>query len=195
MLTSLSPSLRKKSVLKTFRIDEYLGNLLEEDARNKKISVNTLVNLILARYAEWDRFTDRYTFITVTREGFNQVIQALDENTLINIGQDLGSRLPKDFVVFWFKKLNIETFLAYQSLFCRYGRTADVETKVEGREYAISFHHELGEKWSKYLRAYLSSAMKTLFGIVPEFDLTKSSVIMTFMVSKTPPAGSEAMEY
>ncbi len=159
---------------------EDVAETLEKEAKEKGISVNTLVSLIMQKYAEWDRFIEKYPFVTVTRDGFKTLLDAVDEEKLVKIGQDLGSRLPKDFQSFWFKKLTAETFLAHQRLYAKYARTAAVEYEVQGRGYVETVHHELGMNWSSVQKIYVSTALRTLFGIVPQIDITPNSIVIRF---------------
>jgi hypothetical protein len=48
----------RKTVLKTMRIPNYINTLLEKDADSKGVSVNTLISMIMTKYAEWDRYID-----------------------------------------------------------------------------------------------------------------------------------------
>jgi hypothetical protein len=45
----------KKTVLRTIRLSKELDDLLQKDADSKRISVGTLLAIILTRYSQWDR--------------------------------------------------------------------------------------------------------------------------------------------
>ena len=51
---------RKKTRQRSIRITNYLNEILEEDAKAKTISNNALISTIATKYAEWDRYTERF---------------------------------------------------------------------------------------------------------------------------------------
>jgi hypothetical protein len=59
----------KKTLLRTIRITQELEDLLQRDAKLKRISVNALISSIMTKYAEWDRFRERFDAIVITPRG------------------------------------------------------------------------------------------------------------------------------
>ena len=173
-------SKRKKSVLRVSRISEDLDKLLQRDAEDKRMSVNALVISILTKYAEWDRYSDRFGYVSVGRELFKAILETADREQLETIGDELGAQLPKQFILFWFKKINLETFLEYASLVSRYGGISKSEVEFEGRECTVSSLHELGPKWSAFMQHFLDGSLQSTLGIKAKFDTTKNSVVATF---------------
>ncbi|MDQ5870552.1 MAG: hypothetical protein M3530_12625, partial [Thermoproteota archaeon] len=78
----------KKTVLKTIRMTQELDDILHKDSGTKKIGVNTLVSTIFTKYAEWDRFAEKYGFMYLSREFFNLVLQTVDVEKLKHISED-----------------------------------------------------------------------------------------------------------
>ena len=101
----------KKTVLKTMRIPAYINALLEKDADSKGVTVNALLSIILTKYAEWDRYIERFGGITIKPQAFKEIIDAVDENKLADIAKRSGTRFPKEFILFWFKKADLDTYL------------------------------------------------------------------------------------
>ena len=111
----------KKTRLRTFRIEEHLDSILQKDAKSKGISVNSLLSLILTRYAEWDRYIEKFGTITVKRDSFKMMLSAINDDKVTDISQELGDMVPSQFVLFWFKKNTLENYLKYISLICKDG--------------------------------------------------------------------------
>lgn len=61
---------KKKSVIRTFRVDEAALEIIEKDAQEKKISTNTLVNQLLLAYANFDRFMEQFPMIKTSTDVF-----------------------------------------------------------------------------------------------------------------------------
>lgn len=162
------------------RIDQQLDSLLQRDAKAKKLSLNALVNTILTRYAEWDRYMEKFGHICLTRDTFKAILESTDEEKLNRMAEQVGGRVPKEFMLFWFKQVDLEAFLSYVSLFCRYGQVAEYEMETVGTNYTITGHHDLGEKWSNFLRHFVEQGMKTTLGITPRIETSRNSVIARF---------------
>ena len=171
----------KKSLLRTVRITPELDEILQKDAQAKRVSVNALLTTILTKYAEWDRYTERFGYVTISKNLFTSVLGAADDARLTQAALELGQRLPKEVILFFFKELNVDTFLAYMTLTCKYGHIGENEVETQGRNYAVTIHHDLGEKWSNYLQHFVGQTMKNQLGIAPKFDVIQNSLVTKFV--------------
>ena len=171
----------KKSLLRTVRITPELDEILQKDAQAKRVSVNALLTTILTKYAEWDRYTERFGYLTISKDLFTSVLGAADNDRLTQAALDLGNRLPKEIILFFFKELNVDTFLAYMTLTCKYGHIAENEVETQGRNYTVTIHHDLGEKWSNYLQHFVGQTMKNQIGISPKFEVIQNSLVTRFV--------------
>jgi len=170
----------RKTRLRTFRVEEELDSLLQKDAKSKGISVNSLLSIILTKYTEWDRYIEKFSVITMKKESFKTMLSAIDDDRVSDLSQELGNKVPSQFILFWFKKNTLENYLKYISLLCKHGGFAQFEIEQEGREYTITLIHELGEKWSNFLANWMNSGMKSTIGIVPRIDVMQNSVVIRF---------------
>ena len=57
----------KKSRSVTFRLDSKVIDELQAEEDNKELSLNVLVNQVLKRYAEWDRYENKIGMMPVSR--------------------------------------------------------------------------------------------------------------------------------
>jgi hypothetical protein len=170
----------KKTVLKTMRIPNYINVLLEKDAEFKGVSVNALISMIMTKYAEWDRYIERFGGITIKPQAFKEILELADEDKLADIAKRSGSRFPKEFVLFWFKRTDLDTYLESLKLLCKYKGYARFELESEGSEYTIILIHDLGKKWSNFLRYVVEEGMISITGIVPKFEVNHDSLIVRF---------------
>ena len=53
-------SAHKRTLIRTIRISKALDSLLRKDAKTKRIPVDALVSSIMTKYAEWDRYNERF---------------------------------------------------------------------------------------------------------------------------------------
>ena len=182
-----APSTRKKpkTLIRSVRITKELDNLLEKDAKAKGVSVNSLISMIMTKYAEMDRYNERFGTITLRREGFRSILEAIEDDKITNIAKEIGTQIPKQFLLFWFKKMSLETYLKYLSLVCKYSGFAEyeVDSNEEETDYIITLIHNVGEKWSIFLKNWLEQGMKTTIAIVSTvFDVSKNTIVVRFHV-------------
>ena len=94
--------------------------------------------------------------------------------------RELGATLTTEFILFVFKEINLETYLSYRSLLCRYGGFAHLEIENEGRDYTITLLHMMGNKWPNYLMNVIYEIIKNDLSIVSLFEVTKNVVVVRF---------------
>jgi uncharacterized protein (DUF1778 family) len=184
---------RKKTVLRTIRLTQELDDLLQKDAQAKGISVNAFINGLMMKYVEWDRYINKFSFISIASETFKSILNVVDNKKLENIAKDLGSEMPKAVAMFWFKKLNLETSLNTITLFGKYSGLHANEIEFNEGNYIITFHHNLGEKWSTFLRHFISQFISSAVGIIPQTDATSNLVIASFRVPTVNAKGSSEL--
>jgi hypothetical protein len=148
----------RKTVLKTMRIPNYINSLLEKDADSKGVSVNALISMIMTKYADWDRYTERFGSITIKLQAFREMLEEIDEDKLADI----------------------DTYLEALKLMCKYKGYARYELESDESGYTVILVHDLGEKWSNFLRHVVEGGMRSITGIVPKFEVNPDSLIVRF---------------
>ena len=176
----LSARQQKKTVLRTIRISEELDRILQKDAKVKRTTVNALVSSMMEKYAVWDRYTEKFRYISIPTMIFRALLDLADENALATAAERLGAEMPNEVTSFWFKKFDLETYLQYISNASEYGNALEAEIENEGRDYTISIYHEYGKKWSTFLEHYLDKAIRTYLKTMPGFETTENTVTMRF---------------
>ena len=59
------------------------------------VSVNSVVGIILKRFAEFTRFLSKIDMVIVNRELLTTLIDSLDEDTISVLGAKLGGSVPE----------------------------------------------------------------------------------------------------
>ena len=170
----------EQTTLRTVRIPRELDNALETISKERGLSVNSFVSMLLKKYVEWDKYADRFGYISLTRESLRRILNATDVNKLIESAQDYGSTVPKEFLMFWFKELNIDSVLTALSLRCKYTNIAEYELKVDGKNYIIILHHDLGIRWSEFFGYTLQQEIKIVLQVLARLEISRNSVVLKF---------------
>ena len=97
--------------------------------------------------------------------------------------QDYGSTVPKEFLMFWFEELSIDSILAALSLRCKYANVAEYELKIDGMDYMIILHHDLGIRWSEFFGHTLQQEIKIVLQVLARSEMTKNSIVLKFQLT------------
>ena len=107
-----------------------------------------------------------------------------DEEKISKAGKKHGAQVPKEAMLFWFKKTNVDTFLSYLENKCNFGRHAEYECEETSGNYTITLRHEHGKLWSCFLRNSIDEALRKMFGIVAQIESSESEVTVRFHAPK-----------
>ncbi len=177
---SLRGTRRTETVLKTFRYPRDLNAALEHEARTKGFSPNALVSMIFTKFTNWDRYAEKFGYVAVTHETLRFLLSCADVERLASAAQETGAQVPKQAVMFWFKKMDINTFLSYLENICRYAGQAKYECQSSAGDYTVTLRHEFGLKWSYWLKYSLDAALRKALHIVAQFEIAEGEVVCKF---------------
>jgi hypothetical protein len=129
----------------TFRVDSKVLDELQAEADNREISLNVLVNQVLKRYSEWDRYENMIGMMPVPKvilsslidkaisiarsSGIKDIDRYRDE--IIRQAAELAFSLMKDSVLFMKKHYNLWVVLSVLEEYMKVsGIKADVSTSL-----------------------------------------------------------------
>lgn len=156
---------RKKTVTRTFRISREWDEVLREDAERQGISVNVLINLILHRYANFDRLCRNRNFICMSKRTFRKVIEGMPSEHLALAGEHTGSEDVQKTIDMLGLPSNYDSFTY---LVKKHYGGADCAMWFNCFLHSLTKHdlfhlqHDLGREWSVFLEKYLLSYLKSL---------------------------------
>lgn len=175
---------KKKTVLRTIRIDKDLDDALDKEAESRGVSENALIYSILAKYIEWDRYSEKFGRVSLPSEALKAIIEATEPDKLRTAAEEFTASVPKDYIMFHYRKLDVDACLLHLSFLSRYAGMFKYELQIEReRNYVVTIHHKFGEKWSYWLKEAISVGLfKNVLGILPKTHVSKNSVIFTFLI-------------
>lgn len=84
--------------------------------------------------------------------------------------------------MFWFKKTDLDSYLRYLELLCNYGGFARNELESDIHMHVITLLHNMGEKWSLFLKYVMEDGIMSTIGILPRFEVNKGSLVIKIEV-------------
>ena len=98
------PIIKKTSTI-SFRIDSQYDQLLRHEAEEKRVSLNTLANQIFGEHLEWQRYTERFGTILMSKDAFRLVLESLSEAKVVDLAINIAQKAPMEFILFKWKDL------------------------------------------------------------------------------------------
>jgi hypothetical protein len=186
-----SPSQSRKTRSMTFRIDSSVIDELQNESDTREISLNVLVNQVLKRYIEWDRYESKIGMMPVPKmmlstlidkainvakiSGIKDVERYRDD--IIKQAAKIAFDLMKDSVLYMKKQYSLWVVLAVLEEYMKVsGINAD--HKLEGsRKHVFVIQHELGENWSLFTKELLTLIFENLANVKAEFNVTPNTTV------------------
>jgi hypothetical protein len=170
---------KTRTVLRNVRIPKELNTLLQKDANSENRTVSALVVSILTKYAEWDRFTEKFGFVSIPRTNYKRMIESMDEQEyLAATEQDPSTFL--EMVRFWYKQIDAASICAFSERISKYVGTAKCELEEKDGRYSITLQHDLGVRYSNQLKRIYAEGIQAALGIEPTIEVTGNSVFIRF---------------
>lgn len=177
MRSAKNQDARASTITRSFRFENDLSKILDEEAERMGISVNALVGIILKRYCEFTRYLSKIDMIVINREFLTFLLDTYDDDSVYKMGIRLGQIIPSDTIMFWKKELNEQSVLDYiEKIICRYGHLGTYDEILQSSGRTIVIRHRLGRKGSIFFQAYFFSALKTMLNVEAKFEITESSL-------------------
>ena len=180
-----SEAKKKSSISLSVRLIPELHDVLKGEAERQSITISALITNILTKYTKWDRSVERFGFVTIGRHSFKTILDSVSEEKLDQAAIAGGEHM-KDYIQFWRSNPGISDFLEALQIWSKHGGTAQLEVKkVEHqgatKEYTITLYHDFGEKWSRYQKNLVESALTSMFNIAPTIEeMSENSITFSF---------------
>lgn len=167
------------SVLRGIRIPKQLNEILQKDADAENRTVSALVVSILSKYAEWDRYTQKFGFVTVPRSNYKHLIETMDEPTYAAATSETPSTFL-EMIRFWYKRVDARVVCDFCARLSKYVETTRCEVEEKDGDYTITIEHDLGMKYSNHLKRVYETVTRETLRIEPKIEVTNNSVFIRF---------------
>lgn len=172
---------KKRNVIHSVRMDQELEDFLNRESESRHMTFNNLVNSILFRYSEFGSFAERFGFITITRNTFQAIVSAIDDDEIESIARNISSLALKEFTYFRYRDPGVKAFIDFIATLCSYGGIGMFDEKVQGLDHLLIVRHNLGMKVSRLFGQIFSQTLKRMADIeVKVQDASASEVDISF---------------
>jgi hypothetical protein len=149
--SSTSSNHQKTTESVTLRFHKHVLDRLRKDALDKRISLNTLLNQIAIQHLDWHAHAAKAGFITVRKGNIMKMLEKISEREIIEIAEHSARKESKEFVMMLRNEYSlisaldvIETWIEITGYSYRH--------EVRGSEHFFIVQHDMGIKWSFFIR-------------------------------------------
>jgi len=165
----------EKNKTVTFRIDKEVLDKIKSHATFERITLNALVNQLLAHAVDWDIVASKSGWVPVPKALLTSWFDKLDDKVILNIAEEKGKLVSRDMLFAMKGKYDVWEWISV--LRGRAKAAGFSFTQLEDKnEIKFIMRHDMGLKWSKHFKTFYDTAFKEL-GCNAEFDLTENTII------------------
>ena len=155
---------------RSVRLDKALNEELEKEADKQNDSVSNLVGRIVERYLNHYRWTERVKALTISPIIFENLIELLDEKSLIELGEKLGSSVPKqDFMMMGINIDEKSAKLLVMKILGEYDNWFTVSYHNSNKPYFFIRNH-LNGKWVTFIESFIRAFYRDALGLELECE-------------------------
>ena len=169
----------KKSQTITFRLDPDLIDELKRDARLEKINVNALITKILSNHILWERYERKLGMLPMTKPFVKYAIEKMDDAEIKHLAEEVEKDTFSDILNFMKGKYTVEDFIEIVRTWL-YVAWMQHDIIKERKTYTFKINHDLGEKWSLYVKTLVTELFHDILQKKLDVKSTKNTITLIF---------------
>jgi hypothetical protein len=158
----------------------YLIEELRNDSELEGVSLNSFVTRIFSNHIQWERYERKVGLLPMTRPFLKEVLNQMTEEQVTSLAHKIEKDSFKNILRFMNENTQLEDFLR----FLRTWLTAswmqhNIEIK-EGSYHRFNIQHDLGIKWSLYVKTLVSELCHDVLNITVDVSIDENLISLTF---------------
>jgi hypothetical protein len=169
----------EKTVTRSFRISENAFLALDEEARKRNISLNTLVNQLFLSFANFDRYFQKFGMVKVSKVSYRKTLKAVPDNEVVELAREVAQNSGRVILLARNGTLSLKGVLEYLKNLADYAYFFEYNEALspEGKR-VITLTHSLGQKFSLFMIDYSKSLFEQI-AMNPKLTSTEDSITIT----------------
>jgi hypothetical protein len=181
----------------TFRLESSIIEELQTEAEYRETSLNVLINQILRRYSNWERYENKMGMLPVPKimlssmmdevmkigkeNGIDDVI--MFRNLLMKELSQIAFIFLKDSVLLIKKNYNLLTVLEVLEQYMKIvGINSDHRIDEDGKHIYV-IQHKLGENWSLFIKEFLILIFENLGKVKVDISSTQNTTVAKVFIN------------
>lgn len=181
----------------TFRLESSIIEELQTEAEYRETSLNVLINQILRRYSNWERYENKMGMLPVPKIMLSRMMDEVmkfgkengieDISTFRNLLMKELSQIAfiflKDSVLLIKKNYNLLTVLEVLEQYMKVvGINSDHRIDEDGKHIYV-IQHKLGENWSLFIKEFLILIFENLGKVKVDISSTQNTTVAKVFIN------------
>jgi len=166
----------RRTVPRSFRIDEKALEILESEAERQSISPSSLVNRLIVGYVEYGRIADQMGAVSMSRKTLIEILSAIPDETLVSSAERAGKSAAPAYVGAMRGRLSLQSVRYLMSVLSKHAKLFEFNEVDDNEGLHWTLIHDLGLKWSIFLAHYFGQAFASA-NVKVHFDISDRNVI------------------
>jgi len=161
-------------VTRSFRINEDAFAVLDEEARKRNVSTNTLLNQQLLQYANYEHFF-RVGVVRISSVFFRRLLDAATDEELARVGEALAKDEPGPVMLQKNGEVTLSTTIEFLQMVSEYSGLFKYSQTKSPNGMVITIIHGLGRKGSVLCSAFVKAVFEAI-GYSPRIRTHENSI-------------------
>ena len=167
-------SLKSESI--TFRLESRILDNLRKKAKHDRVTLNTLVNQIIADYIEWSMTAIDAGWMVMPKVTASKAFEMLSQDEIVRVA-DATFQEMKDITIYMKGKDNEQSFLSILRMRAEKSDFRLRELQKDGKTTFI-IQHDMGRNYSLFCKSLYQTIMHQ-YGEQVELESTDNTVMMS----------------
>jgi hypothetical protein len=163
----------------TFRLPTALIDELRRDAELEKINLNAFVSRIFSNHVQWERYERKMGLLPMTKPFLKEVINQLSNDQIMNLAQKIEKENFKNILTFMNESHDLDAFVEILRTWLTVSWMQH-NIVLRNGSYHFNIQHDLGYKWSLYVRTLVSELSHDILQQRAEIRITENVISIVF---------------
>jgi hypothetical protein len=152
---------------------------LRKDSELEAVSLNSFVTRIFSNHIQWERYERKVGLLPMTKPFLKEVLNQMTDEQIINLAHKIEKESFKNILRFMNENIELDDFLK----FLRTWLTASWmqhNIVIRNNSYRFNIQHDLGIKWSLYVKTLVSELCQDVLGKVVNIKIDDNLISLVF---------------
>jgi predicted DNA-binding ribbon-helix-helix protein len=166
----------------SFRLEEDMLDQLRRLAAERKVSLNSLVSLVLDHYIKLGIYDRTFGFFSISQDVLRLTLAKQTDEEIDKVVAVAGAKIHKQIIMYLYGKVNKETIIDYLDIFGN--RFETFRHFREGQKHTMTIYHGINRQFSLLYYDVTKSilALAKVETIEADKDVNDDGFTISFMV-------------
>jgi hypothetical protein len=163
----------------TFRLPSALLDELRRDAEVEGVSLNSYASKIFSNHVLWERYERKVGLLPMTEAFLKEALHQLSDEQVVNLAQKLEKQKFKNILVFMNDSPTVGDFVELMRTWLNVSWMQQ-NVEVGDGAYRLKIQHNLGSKWSLYVKTLVSELAQDILGKKASIKVMGETITFSF---------------